>query len=82
MAFKENYFQKNDTFEIEETCQQFFVVAGPTRRNDSYWELQVRIIDNNYESVLDDSIAYVGARARWIGNAFKKIQSINYRLAA
>ena len=72
----ENYYQKNDTFEIEETRQQFFVTAGPTRKNDIYWEIQVRFIDNDYNSVLDDTIDYVGARTRWIGNAFKKFQSI------
>lgn len=72
-AMRENYYQKNDTFEVEETRQQFFVTAGPTRKNDSYWEIQVRIIDNDYNSVLDDSIEYVGARTRWIGNAFPEL---------
>lgn len=69
----ENYYQKNDTFEIEETRQQFFVTAGPTRKNDKYWEIQVRIIDNDYNSVLDGTIDYVGARTRWIGNAFPEL---------
>lgn len=73
MAFRENYFQKNDTFEVEDTHQQFFVVAGPTRQRDDYWELQVRIIDNDYNSILDDSIAYTGAKTRWIGNAFPEL---------
>ena len=71
MAFRENYFQMNDTFEIENTRQQFFVVAGPTRKRDDYWELQVRILDNNYSTTLED-VDYVGLTARWIGNAFKK----------
>lgn len=78
MAFRENYFNMNDTFEIEDTRQQFFVVAGPTRKRDDYWELQVRIIDNDYSSVLDDSISYVGARAKWIGNAFPELHEYGF----
>lgn len=77
MAFRENYYNMNDTFEIEETRQQFFVVSGPIRRSDSYWECQVRIIDGSYNTVLDDSVSYVGAMTRWIGNAFKIVLSIN-----
>ena len=72
-AFRENYFQKNDTFEIEETRQQFFVTAGPTRQNDQYWVIQARIIDGDFNTVLDDSISYVGGFAKWIGNAFPEL---------
>ena len=73
MAFAENYYNMNDTFEIEGTHQQFFVVAGPTRKHDKYWELQVRIIDSSYNTLLDNSISYTGAMSRWIGNAFEII---------
>ena len=72
MAFTENYYQLNDTFMIEETRQQFFVTAGPTRKNDTYWELQVRIIDNDYSSVLEGDIQ-PGMTTRWIGNAFPEL---------
>lgn len=72
-AFRENYYNMNDTFEVEDTHQQFFVVAGPTRHRDDYWEVQVRIIDNSYDTVLDDSISYTNARTRWIGNAFPEL---------
>lgn len=78
MAFKENYYNLNDTFEVEESKQQFFVVAGPTRRRDDYWELQVRIIDNDYNSVLDADACQVGMTTRWIGNAFPEMHEYGF----
>lgn len=53
MAFKENYYQKNDIFRIDGSEQQCFVVSRPVRKNDHYWEVNVRLIDNDYSSVLD-----------------------------
>lgn len=53
MAFRENYYQKYDIFRIDKTLQQCQVVSRPIRRNDNYWEVQVRLIDNNYDSLLD-----------------------------
>ena len=69
MAFVENYFNMNDTFMLEETRQQFFVVSGPVRKNDHYWELQVRIIDDSYDVELEGN-PQAGDTARWIANAF------------
>ena len=56
MAFKENYYQKYDIFRIDKTRQQCIVVSGPTRKSDCYWEVQVRLVDNNYDTILDDDI--------------------------
>ena len=78
MAFTENYYQMNDTFEVEATHQQFFVTATPTRKNDQYWEVQVRIIDNDYSSVLDDSGCQIGMTTRWIGNAFPELHEFGF----
>lgn len=60
MAFKENYYQKYDIFRIDETKQQCQVVSRPIRKNDEYWEVQVRLIDNNYDTVLDADGCQVG----------------------
>lgn len=53
MAFRENYYQKYDIFRIDKTRQQCIVVSRPIRKNDQYWEVQVRLIDNNYDTILD-----------------------------
>ena len=53
MAFRENYYQKYDIFRIDATKQQCQVVSRPLRRRDDYWEVQVRLIDNNLDTILD-----------------------------
>ena len=68
MAFRERYYAKYDTFKIEESGQQCFVVAGPTRRGDDYWEYQVRLVDNNYDTILDSEACQPGMKTRWISN--------------
>lgn len=60
----------NDTFEMESTKQQFFVVSGPIRRSDSCWECQVRIISDNYDESLEGDIQ-AGDSTRWIGEIFR-----------
>lgn len=69
MAFKENYFQKYDIFKIDKTLQQCFVVSRPTRRSDSYWEVEVRLIDNDLKSILDTDGCQIGDTARFQSNA-------------
>lgn len=53
MAFTENYYQKYDIFRIDKTKQQCQVVSRPIRKRDDLWEVQVRLIDNNYDTILD-----------------------------
>lgn len=55
MAFKERYYEKYDIFKIDKTMQQCIVVSRPVRKRDDYWEVTVRLIDNDYGSVLDVS---------------------------
>lgn len=60
MAFKENYYQKYDIFRIDKTKQQCQVVSRPIRKHDMYWEVQVVLIDNNYDTILDTDGCQVG----------------------
>lgn len=60
MAFRENYYQKYDIFRIDKTKQQCQVVTRPIRRRDDYWEVQVRLIDNGYDTILDVDGCQVG----------------------
>ena len=66
MAFKERYYEKYDTFKIEESGQQCMVISRPQRKGDQYWEVIVRLVDNNYDTVLDTSACYPGAKTMWI----------------
>lgn len=45
------------------------VVTRPIRKNDHYWTVNVRLIDNDYSSILDTSACQVGMTTRWLGNA-------------
>lgn len=69
MAFKERYYEKYDIFRIDKTMQQCFVVARPTRKADNYWEVEVRLIDNDYSSILDTDGCQVGDTTRFLSNA-------------
>ena len=60
MAFKENYYQKYDIFRIDKTKQQCQVVSRPIRKRDDYWEVQVRLIDNDYDTTLDTDGCQIG----------------------
>jgi hypothetical protein len=42
------------------------VVARPTRKGDNYWEVVVRLVDNNYDTILDVSACQPGDKTRWI----------------
>lgn len=73
MAFKERYYEKYDIFKIDETGQQCFVVARPVRKADDYWEVTVRLIDNDYKSVLDLSGCQIGMTTRFQSNAMPEM---------
>lgn len=51
--FPENYYQKYDTFVVERTRQQFIVLNRPQRLRDNCWLVIARILDNDYDSVVD-----------------------------
>lgn len=66
MAFRERYYEKYDIFKIENSGQQCMVVARPVRKGDNYWECVVRLVDNNYDTILDVSACQPGDKTRWI----------------
>ena len=78
MAFKERYYEKYDIFKIDETGQQCFVVARPVRKADNYWEVTVRLIDNDYKSVLDLSGCQIGMTTRFQSNAMPEMHEEGY----
>ena len=76
MAFKERYYEKYDIFQIDATGQQCFVVARPVRVSDNYWKVIVRLIDNDYSSVLDKSDCQLGMTTRFLSNAMPEMHEI------
>ena len=78
MAFKERYYEKYDIFKIDQTGQQCFVVARPVRKADNYWEVTVRLIDNDYKSVLDLSGCQIGMTTRFQSNAMPEMHEEGY----
>lgn len=78
MAFKENYYQKYDIFRIDKTRQQCQVVSRPIRKNDSYWEVQVRLIDNGYDTILDTDGCQIGDTTTFQSVAMPELSEEGY----
>lgn len=49
--------------------QQCQVISRPIRRADNYWEVTVRLIDNDYSTTLDVSGCQIGDTTRFQSNA-------------
>lgn len=69
MIFPENYYQLHEIFKIEKTGQQCFVTSRPVRKADNMWSVMVRLIDDDYSSILDTDGTQIGDTTRFIGNA-------------
>lgn len=73
MYFKERYLEKYDIARIDKTQQQFTVVAEPIRKKDDFWAYQVRLIDNNYDTVLDTDGCQIGDTITFQSNAHPEL---------
>lgn len=78
MAFKERYYEKYDIFKIDKTMQQCQVISRPIRRADNYWEVTVRLIDNDYSTTLDVSGCQIGDTTRFQSNAMPEAHEEGY----
>ena len=78
MHFKERQYEKYDIFKIDATHQQCQVVDRPQRKADDFWEYTVRLIDNDYSSVLDLSGCQVGMTTRFQSNAHPEMSEEGY----
>ena len=58
--------------------QQCFVVSRPVRKADNYWEVEVRLIDNDYNSVLDLDGCQIGDTTRFQSNAMPEAHEEGY----
>lgn len=78
MYFRERYYEKYDIFKIDLSRQQCMVVERPIRRADDMWEYVVRLIDNDYSSLLDFSACQVGMTTRFQSNAMPEMHEEGY----
>ena len=75
--FPENYYQKYDTFVVERTRQQFIVLNRPQRLRDNCWLVIAKILDNDYDSVVDPTTA-AGFQTRFVTNYHPELHSEGY----
>ena len=68
MAFTERYYEVNDTFMIDGSHQLCYVVDGPIRKADNFFEYTVRLVDNSYNAELLVDYCKEGMTTRWISN--------------
>lgn len=73
MAFDQRYYEKYDTFKIDKTRQLLQVVQRPERVNDKYWNYVVRLVDSDYNTLLDLSGCQIGDTTRFISNAMPEM---------
>jgi len=69
MVFAENYYQKYDIFRIDKTKQQCQVMRRPIRKADNRWEVTVRLVANNYDTLLDPDGCQPGMTTTWQSTA-------------
>ena len=75
--FPENYYQKYDTFVVERTRQQFIVLNRPQRLRDNCWLVIAKILDNDYDSVVDPTTA-ASFQTRFVTNYVPELHSEGY----
>lgn len=68
MVFPKKYYEKYDTFKIEESGQQCIVVTRPIRLADDRWKVCVRLVDHSFDTELFIDACQIGMTTRWISN--------------
>lgn len=78
MAFTERYYEKYDTFVIEGSKQQCFVLQAPIRKSDRYWEYTVRLIDSTLRDELDTAFCQPGMETRFLTNYMPEYHEMGF----
>lgn len=76
MAFKERYYEVNDTFMIDDSHQLCIVIDGPIEKADNYYEYNVRLVDGDRSAALQTSACQEGMTTRWIGNIQPELHKV------
>lgn len=78
MIFTENWYRIHEIFKIEKTGQQCFVTSEPIRKSDKEWSVMVRLMDDDYSSILDTDGCQIGDTTRFIGNAKPELHETGF----
>lgn len=77
--FPENYYQKYDTFVVEDTRQQFMVMNRPQRLRDNDFVLVCKILDDSYDStVIGGDTSLAGKTTRFVTNYMPELHEEGY----
>lgn len=78
MFFVERYYEKYDTFKIDNSRQQCIVKTTPQRKADNFWEYTVQLIDSDYSSVLDTNACQMGMTTRFLSNIMPEYHEFGF----
>lgn len=78
MYFDERYYEKYDTFKIDNSRQQCIVKTTPVRKADNFWEYTVQLVDSDYSSVLDTTACQVGMTTRFLSNIMPEYHELGF----
>lgn len=76
--FNRRYYEKYDTFKIDESRQQCIVKAEPVRKADDFWEYVVQLIDPDYTAVLNTDACRKGKTTRFLSNIMPEYHEKGY----
>lgn len=62
----------------EPTRQQFIVVARPVRKSDNFWVVTCRLVDNSYDSQIDEAEFNIGDKTRFQSVAMPELHEEGY----
>jgi len=77
IMLEERYYDKNDTFTLENK-QQLFVVRIPRRINSKRWEYSVVLVGNDLSKSINTTYAAVGKSTRYRSNYYPELSERGY----
>ena len=72
IVLAERYYDKNDTFTLENK-QQLFVVAAPKKQSVKRWEYRVTLVGSDLTKSINTSYAAAGKNTRYRSNYFPEL---------
>lgn len=77
IGLEERYYDKNDTFALENR-QQLFVLKAPTKKGTKIWEYTVTLIGNDPARAIDSTYGAAGRSTRFRSNYFPELSERGY----
>jgi len=77
IMLEERYYDRNDTFTLENK-QQLFVVSAPKKISIKRWEYRVTLVGNDLTKTINTTFAAVGKTTRYRSNYFPELSERGY----